>query len=1115
MAPKRQKRLSEATDTSKPKRQRILKQTSLAVQHTSTTTTSAPSAYDLDPPPLSLGPNNENLARFRDAIDNGLEVKPGVDQDDWLSTDPPLRHILELDNYKNRKFKLVGSSPETYEIQRVVMGEDGEPVQDEFGGPRTVRVTAWKIEVMDTNDTKGKVIQPFYIPPHSATTRVDRETVIVDGRSVTKRNTIYKFNADCCLTTDICPDREQALNLASIVCQMLDKTPHSIPTGDWNTMQGGCLKWERILIEIAALVQWKPDIDFSKFPLDWCHDNANHIGFYSRPLCVVSQPTTAENKARKDARARNKARKQDDEDDKEEEVAEEASPAPKSNSKKKSTTSKKIIQDSDEEMVDTEDIAAREKDKRHTLGSKARLFATSPSSHTNCTISIVGRPDNFDVAAINAFVDEHLPPGFWFNGGLNSGMEVVHTPAADRACARLMGFFVYASVGMCGTSQKFRIAYDTIVDQFLLDPKKKKQTKKLTSQTPTLYSKPLSHADGFIMDLTAPVYAMLQPTAAVSVPGPGVAGSLATYIHDPSPVFYAWAYQKGINELSNNRGLLNAVQAVMRAAGSINNKEVSVEDARDGCCGCVTDELRRKTYHVCMTCGDLYLCSTMAVDQERHIVCRGCVRHWPVQGLTLDTRSLHGDVFADGNATLAQASLTDAEIRARKGLISTYVAQGSAINPDDRPGFPGGFLFLEKGVDDNAAKRLGYDTAEQVFDAKAKDHRIPRDESPSGRPLIVYFPNEPLRLRTHRYQKDREVLYQEAKDAPNVLINPKFIPEGLGKLTFLEPGLQQQDEKLAAEMGYADARAVTEARAADPKFPDIPTVIWTAEERYLNCQEQPKGFGYWRYLTLGDAEKANPPGAPKRTAVEYVRDGDFLDDPVNAAKVVWVPYDKDLNSRYDHMQEVLRDSHAKLVKLQADYQAKVEEVARLQRALPVQGSDPTTVAAVPNNSTALDSLLNDINGVNDRMSQLLPTSQDAVLSRIDTNLLLHMYHQQREELNLLKKGERQMSDATTVTQDPATEIKQLRAENARLRRGERHISTMSTESVAGIDPVSQQPRQQDTDVLMRDDERLTSEREAWEREKIELMALHKQDLVDQRKALMEKLMSVVAEHDDE
>jgi hypothetical protein len=38
-------------------------------------------------------------------------------------------------------------------------------------------------------------------------------------------------------------------------------------------------------------------------------------------------------------------------------------------------------------------------------------------------------------------------------------------------------------------------------------------------------------------------------------------------------------------------------------------------------------------------------------------------------------------------------------------------------------------LFLEHVVDKNAAKELGYGSAEEAFVAKADDHRVPRGES--------------------------------------------------------------------------------------------------------------------------------------------------------------------------------------------------------------------------------------------------------------------------------------------------------------------------------------------------------------------------------------------------
>ncbi|KEQ85153.1 hypothetical protein M438DRAFT_405445 [Aureobasidium pullulans EXF-150] len=730
--------------------------------------------------------------------------------------------------------------------------------------------------------------------------------------------------------------------------------------------------------------------------------------------------------------------------------------------------------------------------------ANSRIFAFYPNKDDRFRRALRMKPEDMDAPAIHEFLDKRMPDNFWFSGDWESDTLT----EAGQACLRLKGYIVYATVGMCTDVDQMRKFVDDLRDRFLLQPKKS-QSQALHYQnmyTTTTFTD-TGHA---VIDWSEQVYKKLSPTNLVRDLTATTGDSLlAAEFYEMDSSLHAWALEQGLVALKQFHDLLNAIQTVLSAADKVNTGQVSLERVKENYCHCNTEQLRRETYHVCMDCNDTYTCSTMRIDPMGQFLCRDCVLNsaFVEEGLFVDTRSLHGVAFAtlDTQATLG-VLFDEVIIRKRQRLLDAFLERGAVVNPSERPDFAGSFMFLQEDVDKPAAQGFGYVDAEDVFQGKATDDKIPQEQLPNTKPIILYFPAVPKRARVHRVEMNREDLFDEAHDDPNVIVNPRCIPQGLGTFTYLQPGELQLDEREARKLGLEDARATTDARIAaylktDSKteypFGEIPTVLWTAIEGSINPRFEPEGPGHWRYLTFDDAEKAHKSQGRKLTAAEYY-DGQSWQKESKPARVVWVPLDpmvelvEKCNSLQQCLVECLEENAASAVAADPD-------------------SDPMDL--IPNNSIELDSLMYRLEDVTKKLANLPSDTQSVAHPNMATSDVLLTMRDQAEVIARLRRGVRHISTISTVSHPPTpTELEQLRVDNAKLvgdnarhletidryRKNERHASTASTVSNSDEQLLSDQQR---IDELLR--------------EKEEFATAHEAQLVANEDALLKRFYAII------
>ncbi|THZ06417.1 hypothetical protein D6C95_02419 [Aureobasidium pullulans] len=237
-------------------------------------------------------------------------------------------------------------------------------------------------------------------------------------------------------------------------------------------------------------------------------------------------------------------------------------------------------------------------------------------------------------------------------------------------------------------------------------------------------------------------------------------------------------------------------------------------------------------------------------------------------------------------------------IRKRQRLLDAFAERGAIVNPSERPDFAGSFMFLQEDVDKPAAQDLGYVDAEDVFQGKATDDRIPQEYSPNesqssytslrsrSEPVFIaskwtaeIFSTRLMMIRTRLSTLDA---YPKA-----LVLSPIFNLESFNwmsgrqeswGLTMLEP------PQMLASLLTSRLTARPSTLLARP----LPTVLWIAIEGSINPRTEPQRPDHWRYLTFNDAEKVHKSQGRRLTAAEYY-DGQSWQTESKPARVVWVP----------------------------------------------------------------------------------------------------------------------------------------------------------------------------------------------------------------------------------
>jgi hypothetical protein len=399
----------------------------------------------LGKPALASTKQTLNLNRFLEAVNNGLSVMPN--SENYTPSRGALVHVCDLGPYEERNFQLV-NTPQLYTIRRST-------------GP----VKVWRILIKDKSNARSPVLQPFASLQQAGTA------------------------ADCCIEEKICTNQEDATRLGTIVCDVMNRVPHNLPTKEmWYRGARGYLNATRAFVELAALLRWKPYFDFRSLNKLWM-DQSTGKGYYSYGFGVFEHESTE-------------------------------------NSKSLRALAKLLVR--------TPHVSA-------------------PSRTTFC--SLTQRPEDLDVQAVNAFLASNLPGGFW-SGGLREGTSV-HTPSSDSACAVLFGYFLYATVGQCGTEEQIKAAWDDLRNLFFR-PTARSHRSFITGSfnKASLCSSWMSHDYRHTLNLTEPVCEVLR------IERPGYAEltrprrtTLSIQMASGDTTLQAWVYEQEIRAPSRKAGV--------------------------------------------------------------------------------------------------------------------------------------------------------------------------------------------------------------------------------------------------------------------------------------------------------------------------------------------------------------------------------------------------------------------------------------------------------------------------------------------------------------------------------------------------------------------------------
>ncbi|KAH0172289.1 hypothetical protein KCU67_g1790, partial [Aureobasidium melanogenum] len=191
----------------------------------------------LEKPVLASTKQTLNLNRFLEAVNNGLSVMPDSDRG-------ALVHVCDLGPYEERNFQLV-NTPQLYTIRRST-------------GP----IKVWRILIKDKSNARSLVLQPFASLQQAGTA------------------------ADCCIEEKICTNQEDATRLGTIVCDVMNRVPHDLPTGEmWYRGARGYL-----------MLRWKPYFDFRSLN-KLCMDQSFGKGYYSYGFDVFEHESTENSKS--------------------------------------------------------------------------------------------------------------------------------------------------------------------------------------------------------------------------------------------------------------------------------------------------------------------------------------------------------------------------------------------------------------------------------------------------------------------------------------------------------------------------------------------------------------------------------------------------------------------------------------------------------------------------------------------------------------------------------------------------------------------------------------------------------------------------------------------------
>ncbi|KAH0291489.1 hypothetical protein M436DRAFT_61423 [Aureobasidium namibiae CBS 147.97] len=185
------------------------------------------------------GRNSRNL----DVLVNkcGMSLRSGA-VSDYTPTPGRLLHVSEFEN-QGRDWQII-----QIETRNITRGDDTFPV--------------WWATPQDLSRPGSHTIVPYRLNPRGARERITRNKVFVGHGP-------YPIPDDGCLELHICPTKDDAIALCTILCDILNRFPEDLPVDNWNATWGhGGLKGAPQnavrFVEVAALFAWNPHVDIRR-----------------------------------------------------------------------------------------------------------------------------------------------------------------------------------------------------------------------------------------------------------------------------------------------------------------------------------------------------------------------------------------------------------------------------------------------------------------------------------------------------------------------------------------------------------------------------------------------------------------------------------------------------------------------------------------------------------------------------------------------------------------------------------------------------------------------------------------------------------------------------------
>ncbi|KAK4963118.1 hypothetical protein LTR10_000746 [Elasticomyces elasticus] len=207
----------------------------------------------------------ENITRFMD-----LHTQYNFEDKIAFAYEPMAlaQHVLDLPIYQGRNYKIDATALQKITVTHPGYDENNEVHPHYPGGT----ITYWTLVARDSNNP-GEALKLFTIPEHG--TRKEYQTAIPKKKKSEKQRYSstydpYPYAEVSCITTVICDDPDQVLELGEKTCEVLNHTPAEV---NWDmkraTGSGASKVWHsqmRKFIERTALALWRADFDFRKLP---------------------------------------------------------------------------------------------------------------------------------------------------------------------------------------------------------------------------------------------------------------------------------------------------------------------------------------------------------------------------------------------------------------------------------------------------------------------------------------------------------------------------------------------------------------------------------------------------------------------------------------------------------------------------------------------------------------------------------------------------------------------------------------------------------------------------------------------------------------------------------